>query len=84
VRRRESNRKAARQQANAELCGLPLTEYLALSRRERKRQVGHALDAVAIPLEVVGTGPFCLAGERRRMARAVIEARKMLKEAHDA
>lgn len=29
----------ARQRANAELCGLPLTEYLALPRRERKRRV---------------------------------------------
>jgi hypothetical protein len=84
VRARENRRLAARQQANAELCGLPLAEYLALSRRERKRQVRHALDAVEIPLTVVGAGPFRLPGERRRMARAVIETHKMLKEADRA
>jgi hypothetical protein len=39
---RHDERQAAVQQANADLCRLPLTEYLALPRRERKR----ALQAV--------------------------------------
>jgi hypothetical protein len=39
VRRREQDRQAERQRANAAQCGLPLTEYLALSRRERKRRL---------------------------------------------
>lgn len=30
---------AARQQVNAAQCGLPLTEYLQLLRRERKRRM---------------------------------------------
>lgn len=32
----------ARQVANAGLCGLPLTEYLGLPRRERRRHIAAA------------------------------------------
>jgi hypothetical protein len=39
VRRREQRRLAARQRANAALCGLPLTDYLALSRDQRKARL---------------------------------------------
>lgn len=35
-------RQAARQVANAALCRLPLTDYLALPRRERKRRAQRA------------------------------------------
>lgn len=34
---RKQARDAVRRQANADLLGLPLTEYLALTRPERKR-----------------------------------------------
>lgn len=36
---RHEDRQAEQQQANADLCGLTLTEYLALPRRERKRRL---------------------------------------------
>jgi hypothetical protein len=78
MRPRHQQRKAAREQANAALCGLPLTEYLALDRRERKRRVSRALAAAEIPFRVVGMGLFPLPGERRRMALALAEARREL------
>jgi hypothetical protein len=81
VRRREQLRLAARQRANAALCGLPLTDYLALSRCARKARLRAALHAAAAQFQVVGFGPFRLPGERRRMARALLETRQMLKEA---
>jgi hypothetical protein len=34
-----TRKAAARQQANAALLSLPLTDYLALTRRERKRRL---------------------------------------------
>lgn len=36
---RPAARIAARRQANADLCKVPLTEWLALSRTERKRRL---------------------------------------------
>jgi hypothetical protein len=39
MRLREQLRLAARQRANAALCGLPLTDYLALSRCARKARL---------------------------------------------
>lgn len=39
MRPRHQLRKAARERANAALCGLPLTDYLALSRCERKARL---------------------------------------------
>jgi hypothetical protein len=39
VRARNPLRLAARQERNALLCGLPLTEYLALSRCQRKARL---------------------------------------------
>lgn len=36
---RTVQRRIEQQQANAELVGLPLTEYLDLPRRERKRRL---------------------------------------------
>jgi hypothetical protein len=47
VRAREPLRTAARQEANAALCRLPLAEYLALPRRERKRRLRAARDQEA-------------------------------------
>lgn len=37
MRAREQRRLAARQRANARLCGLPLAGYMALTRAQRKR-----------------------------------------------
>lgn len=39
MRARERLRLAARQERNALLCGLPLTDYLALSRYQRKARL---------------------------------------------
>jgi predicted LPLAT superfamily acyltransferase len=47
VRPRELLRIAARQEANAALCRLPLAEYLALPRRERRRRLQAARDREA-------------------------------------
>jgi hypothetical protein len=41
TRPRTLGRQAERQQANADLLGMPLTDYLALTRRQRK-QLLHA------------------------------------------
>lgn len=42
---RHASRVAARRQANAEECNVPLTEWLALSRTERKRRLAAARSA---------------------------------------
>lgn len=39
MRRREQLRLAARQRANARLCGLPLADYLVLTRDQRKQRL---------------------------------------------
>jgi hypothetical protein len=39
VKPRHGYRLSAKVRANAALCGLPITDYLALPRRERKRRV---------------------------------------------
>lgn len=39
---RHAYRLTARVRANAELCGMPVTEWLALTRDERKRRLNAA------------------------------------------
>jgi predicted transcriptional regulator len=48
MRPRHFKRRTERQQRNAALCQLTVQQYLALSRRERKRQVDEALVVAAL------------------------------------
>lgn len=50
MKARNHERHEQRQARNAELCGLPLTEYLALSRRERRRRLQAAHQAQQPPM----------------------------------